>query len=105
MTVTQAHAVNILCRHILGRSTRADQPAPSASEVVWALQILATVAHKRIGAGFDAAAVREAWDMPHTYAPTDGVVEAYIGMDAAVDRFEELEPHYQTLIQAARRGL
>lgn len=105
MTVAQAHAVNILCRHILGRSCYGDQPEPARHEVLAALQVLADPAHKRLQAGFSPARVAQAWTEPHTYEPSEAVVDAYVAMDAAVDRFEDLTEHYQRLIAAARRGL
>ena len=105
MTVTEAHHVNILCRHILGSSAHGNQSEPSPAEVRAALEHLANQAYARLLAGFDGRLVRERWDGPHTYEPRTAVVDAVVELDRAVERGEGMGPHFKALVRAARRGL
>lgn len=104
MTVTEAHHINVLCRHILGSSPYGNQSEPAPAEVRAALEHLADRAHKQLMAGFDGRLVRERWEGPHEYEPSTAVVDAVVELDRGVDRGEDLVPHFKAVVRAARRG-
>ncbi len=105
MTVTEAHHVNVLCRHILGSYPHGQRQEPTPAEVRAALEHLADRAHKQLLAGFDGKLVRERWDEPHDYSPSTAVVDAFVELDRAVECGMGVDTRWRALVRAARRGL